>query len=750
MDISFKDDRYRFVPWKPPMGQVFQKTYALDTETTLIDQERPWIIPAYVLGAVFDGDQGYFLQRANVAAFLRIHEHIPIVCHHAPFDLAVLQLVAPEVDVYDLVERHSVWDTQLLHQLYVLGKRGHTARGPGQATLEHCAERYLGVQLPKDRKDSQGDDVRLSWGKWLNAPAGAIEKVYLEYLGLDAVATLQLFHVLKQRIDTLLSKSNKVWGFVPAEWLAEQVQRFGPQTHHIQLRAAIVLREITANGLHLDTERKQVLAHGLEQRLGEQRQQLREQGYLAGGDGSNKSLQAVLRRLARRHPELHFSRTETGIFRTAQEAFHDIAPHIPFIQQLMEYRETEKLLNSFLNKMARPVLHPSFNVLARSGRTSSFGELNAQNLPKWDEVRACFVPSAGRVFIDADYKTIELATLAQACIGQFLLTSKMAEAINADKDLHRLVAARVLGKLEEEVTKAERNKAKPINFGKPGGMGIETLLTYAKCNYPGVRLTPQEAEQLSEAWFQLFPEMRRFLQDTVDIPYNLAKLLTLTPLSHYQQTQDDRFLNHPDNAGRADKPHRILGMMCLKVLKDPKPQTARGKLYGDKDLDYFWSALEERINLLPPNLQRDVLQRRASRALQRAVMSVAGSAGVFTFSGRLRASASYSARHNTVFQGLAADGAKLALWELWRAGFRIVNFIHDQVLVEVPADSDLKAQAEQIRWHMIEGMKQVVPDVRVDVSFAATGRWYKAAEAVWDTSGERLLLWQPSEETPGP
>ena len=74
-------------------------------------------------------------------------------------------------------------------------------------------------------------------------------------------------------------------------------------------------------------------------------------------------------------------------------------------------------------------------------------------------------------------------------------------------------------------------------------------------------------------------------------------------------------------------------------------------------------------------------------------MRTVGSAPVFTLTGRLRAKASFCARHNTVFQGLAADGAKLGLWNLWRAGFRIVNFIHDEVLVEVPAKSNLAHQA---------------------------------------------------------
>ena len=45
----------------------------------------------------------------------------------------------------------------------------------------------------------------------------------------------------------------------------------------------------------------------------------------------------------------------------------------------------------------------------------------------------------------------------------------------------------------------------------------------------------------------------------------------------------------------------------------------------------------------------------------------------FPVTGRLRANATYCARHNTVFQGLAADGAKLALWKLWRCGAAYVS-----------------------------------------------------------------------------
>lgn len=418
---------------------------------------------------------------------------------------------------------------------------------------------------------------------------------------------------------------------------------------------------------------------------------------------------------------------------------------MPFIKLYLEYQATRKLLNSFVGKMAKRVLHPSFNVLARTGRTTSFGEINAQNLPTDDRVRSCFVPSHGNVFIDADYSTIELATLAQACVGQFGLDSKMAKAINDNKDLHILVAAKVKNKAEEEVTKDERKKAKPINFGKPGGMGDKTMRQYAKASY-GIILADTEVKALSDAWFDLFPEMRPFLADSTETPLELAKLLNLTPASHHEHTDDTRFFKHPDNAGREHQPSFFLGCMLMKTMKVASPQTGNGKLYATTDLDYFWSRVESKVAALPPKFRQAVHHRQPSVRLQRAVMALVGRAEVFTFSGRLRANATYCARHNTVFQGLAADGAKLALWLLWRAGHRIANFVHDQVIVEVPADSNLKEQAEDISRLMIEGMKAVVPDVLVGVKYAATDRWHKDAEAVFDKTGKQLLLWRPQQQ----
>jgi DNA polymerase I-like protein with 3'-5' exonuclease and polymerase domains len=87
---------------------------------------------------------------------------------------------------------------------------------------------------------------------------------------------------------------------------------------------------------------------------------------------------------------------------------------------------------------------------------------------------------------------------------------------------------------------------------------------------------------------------------------------------------------------------------------------------------------------------------------------------VYTLTGRRRKGCSYTAYLNTKFQGLAADGAKLALYELDKAGFTTVLFCHDEAVTEVPEDKveELRKLQEKI---MIEQMRVVCPDIKISV-----------------------------------
>jgi hypothetical protein len=158
----FDSKTYPFVPWKPAAGRVFATAFSFDSETTLIDDQYPWLTPAYVLGAAFDGRQGFFVPRDAVEAFFEAHEGVRVVLHNAPFDLAGLDLLARSLRVYELVERDLVWDARLLHRGYTLATEGHTASSKGQSTLEHCAELYLGAA------ETDVNDQQRQLGKTLN------------------------------------------------------------------------------------------------------------------------------------------------------------------------------------------------------------------------------------------------------------------------------------------------------------------------------------------------------------------------------------------------------------------------------------------------------------------------------------------------------------------------------------------------------------------------------------------------------
>ena len=109
-----------------------------------------------------------------------------------------------------------------------------------------------------------------------------------------------------------------------------------------------------------------------------------------------------------------------------------------------------------------------------------------------------------------------------------------------------------------------------------------------------------------------------------------------------------------------------------------------------------------RLNL-KPDLRTKLSRRQADRRLRQAVSNWAGRRPVFTLTGRLRASATFCAARNTIFQGAAADGAILGMWKLWRAGYRIVSFIHDQAVVEVREDDRLEERREQVAELMRRG-----------------------------------------------
>lgn len=604
----------------------------------------------------------------------------------------------------------------ILHRLYELGTNGNSSL-IGSSLADSCWK-HLGIEVSKDDLDEFGKKLRTNFGQWKHAPQ-KIPQQYIDYLVGDITATWELYLRFKELYKKLYRDilSQHPFGFVGEKQLRNMWEKHGPLTHNIQLKAAIVLDETTRNGLCVDSA---FLNKFREELLSEQKsleQELLQHGYRSG-KGSKKALQRILSLEEKRH-NIRFERTETGQISTSKANLDLYESTVPFIRVFLDFKRIEKLLGSFLNKMEKGILHPEFDFLKSTGRTSAFGDISSQNLPRDERVRKCFVPSPGYIYFNGDYSAIELAALAQSTLSQFGGESAMADAINQGRDLHKLIAAKVTGKPESGITKDERQKAKAVNFGLPGGMGDTALQNYAKMNY-GAELSEAEAKQLRDTWFTIFPEMRSFLQGNQgqceeNLGKKLAYLLNLTASSFAQATGWDYQKIKVD----------ALGWMARNVISFSEPCYRSGSPYDENVIDYFWEKVGEILPQLSKKYQKAIEEREASKELANAVCRLAQNESALTLTGRLRANVTFCAQHNTIFQGLAADGAKLAMWKLFRAGHRIVNFIHDEFLIEIPQQEDTTEIEKDIKRLMIEGMQEVLPDIRIDVEYSVKPRWEK-------------------------
>ena len=711
----------------PAYGKVLAGPFALDTETTLIEKDRPTRTPTLILGVAFNGTQGWFIAAKDMPAFLATHPTNQLIFHNAVFDLAVIQAAYERqgvpVDIYNRVLAGRVADTLIMARLIVLATQGHSAIN--QCSLDYCAKLYLGLTLPKDTKAPDGALIRETFHRFLGKPVQEIPPAYLQYAAGDAVATWHLYQHIKTLLPAIKDHAPAAFGYAGPQWLDDQWKKYGPLTHNIQLKASIVLDVISRNGVLIDQARRDEKKGTLQKIVDETRRTLALASLPVDGKGSQAALRKRIEKLAKADPNIQIHRTEKGHVATDEEHLKELAACDPVLEVMLQYRQASKLLGTYAKKMMPGQrIHGKFNYLMNSGRTSCGGGFNLQNLPKElaatksheTTIRGCFVPPPGNVFVAVDYKTIELVTLGWAWKHQFGYGGSLHEIIAGGSDMHRLIAAKVLNKDPSQVTDDERNAAKPVSLGRPGGLGWKTIQKQALTVYNS-DLTEAQVRERMQAYEDLCPELTEHLKSRIDTGLELAIALGLTPAAFNAATGKTSFYPSPED----DQPVGWLGGMLLKTLKWPQPETAgnsdkgtQPRPYTPAEISFFWAAAARLPHdQLDEKAIGDIRERRPSPRLRDAVSRLYGLEPVITATGRIRANASYSACRNGIMQGLAADGAIHALWDLWRAGYKIVNFIHDEIICEVPEDENLPARVAEIERLMIEGMQKVVPGANV-------------------------------------
>ena len=118
------------------------------------------------------------------------------------------------------------------------------------------------------------------------------------------------------------------------------------------------------------------------------------------------------------------------------------------------------------------------------------------------------------------------------------------------------------------------------------------------------------------------------------------------------------------------------------------------------------------------------------------------------YSGRRRGGVGFTDGANTYFQGLVADGAKSALFDVVRAawmepdsplfGAKPVLFIHDEIICEVE-ESKAAAAADELARLMLKGIKPYVPDLPIQAEAWCSRTWRKGLDEMRDAQGAHVI-----------
>ncbi|MCR5034189.1 MAG: DNA polymerase I [Clostridia bacterium] len=278
----------------------------------------------------------------------------------------------------------------------------------------------------------------------------------------------------------------------------------------------------------------------------------------------------------------HGKKNKKG-YSTSAEVLEKIKNDHPIIPAILEYRTLTKLKSTYVDGLI-PLIHEDGKIHAHFQQTVtatgriSCTEPNLQNIPIRQELgrqlRKAFVPETEEcILIGADYSQIELRVLAHMADDPALI-----EAFNKGEDIHRATAANVLGVPEDEITPAERSRAKAVNFGVIYGMSAFGLSG-------NLDISRKEAEDYINAYFEKHGQVRKFMDDAVAFAKAEGYVTTLLGRKRYikeinapnymvRQIGERLAMNSPIQGSAAD----IIKIAMIKVYEAIRKAELKSKL----------------------------------------------------------------------------------------------------------------------------------------------------------------------------
>lgn len=347
--------------------------------------------------------------------------------------------------------------------------------------------------LKPDLKEHSIDNLAI---EWLGKPLSDLKSDMINSLGERAEVSYTLSKVLEEELKTkdLYTLFNE-----------------------LEVPLARVLADMEKTGVLIDRDYFHQESMALEIQINEIEYQIYSNVGIKFNLRSPAQLSEVLfERLKFPKPRRTSGKTH---YSTDQSVLTELAKNYDLPKKILLYRELFKLKSTYID--AIPALADDNNrvhttwqqTVTATGRLSSTNP-NLQNIPK-QETRKGFIAPDGWVILSADYSQIELRILASVSGDPTLI-----EAFTQGKDIHTETAALIFNLSKSQVTKAERERAKAVNFGIVYGMG-----PYGLSQRLGIGV--EEAATFIASYFTTYPKVKEWIDNTLNFVRQTKYVTTL-------------------------------------------------------------------------------------------------------------------------------------------------------------------------------------------------------------------------------
>lgn len=241
----------------------------------------------------------------------------------------------------------------------------------------------------------------------------------------------------------------------------------------------------------------------------------------------------------------------------------------PVVDDLLEYRRLTKLetfIKSWEKIQVDDRIYPSFNITARTGRTTCSNP-NLQQIPQDKNVRNLIEARPGWKILECDFSQVELRVASM-----FSGDANMQHAYNSGSDLHSKTTELLFGdtsNLSKQEQKRKRTEAKSMNFGFLYGMSAKTFVDYAK-GY-GLNITEEQSEGFRNNFFEAYPRLLPWHEECKE--YARKNGHTWSPIGRKRFLPDINSSNWTKR-GQAERQSINSGVqgfasdMCISALSD--------------------------------------------------------------------------------------------------------------------------------------------------------------------------------------